>query len=183
MSDDDPTLPLAKAPWLIKARGTGHSASSSRIEANESDRQDLAEALGILACQRLTVDYRLKPAGRDRFKAVGHISADLVQACVATLEPVPEKIEEHFSIDFWPAEEIDEELPDGEIHLDEEAPEPIEHGEIALGRLVYELIAVAMEPFPRSPNAPASDGSEPIATSGQKPESPFASLAKLKKPG
>jgi len=180
--DGPPPLPLSTGQWSIKTRSIGQSAGAGRIEANAADRQRLAEALGILACQRLTVDYRLRSAGRDRFRATGHVSADLEQACVATLEPVPETIEEDFAVAFWPADELGEELPDGEIQLDEETPEPIEHGEIAIGRLVYELIAVAMEPFPRSPNAPASDGSEPIATSGQKPENPFAALAKLKKP-
>lgn len=175
-----PPLPLGAKPWVIKTRGIGNSGVAGTLEANEKDRVVLAEALGILACDRLVVDYRVKPIGGDRFKASGKITADLVQACVATLEPVPETIHESFSVAFWPIEEIGGELPEGEIHLDEEVPEPIEHGEIALGRFVYELIAVTMEPFPRSPNAPASDGSEPVATSGETPESPFAALAKLK---
>lgn len=176
-----PPLPLGAKPWVIKARGIGNSGVSGRLEANEQDRRALAEALDVLACDRLVVDYRVKPIGGDRFKASGRITADLVQACVATLEPVPETIKESFSVAFWPAEEIGAELPEGEIHLDEEVPEPIEGGEIALGRYVYELIAVTMEPFPRSPNAPADDGTEPVATSGVKPDNPFAVLAKLKK--
>ncbi len=176
-----PPLPLSEKPWIIKVRGIGNSGISGTLEANEKDRRALAEALGILACDRLVVDYRVKPIGGTRFKASGKISADLVQACVATLEPVPETINESFSAAFWPIEDIGGELPEGEIHLDEEVPEPIEHGEIALGHFIYELIAVTMEPFPRSPNAPEPDDTEPVATSGEKPENPFAVLAKLKK--
>lgn len=174
-------LPLAAKPWVIKTRGIGNSGVSGTLEANEQDRRALAVALDILACERLVVDYRVRPIGGTHFKASGRITADLVQACVATLEPVPETINESFSVAFWPADEIGGELPEGEIHLDEEVPEPIEHGEIALGRFVYELIAVTMDPFPRSPTAPEPDDSEPVATSGEKPENPFAVLAKLKK--
>ena len=178
---ETPRLPLGAKPWIIKIRGIGNSGLSGKLEADEQDRRALAEALDILSCDRLAVDYRVKPIGGDRFKASGRITADLVQACVATLEPVPETIQESFSVAFWPVGEIGAELPEGEIHLDEEVPEPIEHGEIALGRFIYELIAVTLEPFPRSPNAFVADGSEPVATSGEKPENPFAVLAKLKK--
>ncbi len=178
-----PPLPLGAKPWVIKARSIGNSGVTGKLEANEEDRRALAEALDILACDRLVVDYRLKPIGGDRFTASGRITANLVQACVATLEPVPETIKESFSAAFWPAGEIGGELPEGEIHLDEAVPEPIEGGEIAIGRYIYELIAVTMEPFPRSPNAPMADDSEPVATSGEKPDNPFAVLAKLKKPG
>ena len=178
---DLPPLPLGARPWVIKTHSVGNSGLKDRFEAGEADRRALAQALGILACNRLVVDVRIKSVGRDRFKAAGHISADLVQACVATLEPVPETIEEDFAAAFWPADEISEDVPDGEIHLDADEPEPIEHGEIALGRLVYELISLAMEPYPRSPNAQAADASEPVTTSGEKPDNPFAALAKLKK--
>lgn len=174
-------LPLRGKPWDIKVRGIGNSGLSIRIEATEADREALAKSLDIIACDRLVVDVRLKPTGAEHFKASGRIEADLVQACVATLEPVPEAFEESFSVAFWPADEIGEEGPDGEIHLDEELPEAIEHGEIRLGDLVYELIAVGMEPFPRSPNAPVANEDEPVATAGEKPANPFAALAKLKK--
>ncbi|MEZ5923183.1 MAG: DUF177 domain-containing protein [Hyphomicrobiaceae bacterium] len=174
-------LPLSHPPWQIKVRSVGHSGGAGRIEAAPADREALARALDILACDRLVVDYRMSPSGRDRFRVSGHIDADIVQACVATLEPVPERIDEDFDVAFWPAEDLGQELPEGEIHLDEERPEPIMHGEIALGHLIYELIAVAMDPFPRSPAAPASDA-EPSDASAAKPDSPFAALAKLKQP-
>lgn len=177
---DLPVLPLDKAPWVIKARSVGNSGITSRIEASEADRVALAHALGLLACNRLIVDYRLKPIGADRFKASGRIEADIVHPCVVTLEPVPEDIREDFSVEYWPAEEAGEELPEGEINLEAEVPERMEHGEIALGRLVYELIAVAMNPFPRSPGADAAEAE--LLRDQPKPESPFAALKKLKKP-
>jgi uncharacterized metal-binding protein YceD (DUF177 family) len=174
-----PPAPLAGGPWNLKTRSIGKSAFKGRIEASEADRTELARALGLIACDRLTVDYQLKPSGKDRFLASGRIEADLVQACVVTLEPVPEAIREEFSVAFWPAEELGDDLPEGEIQLDAEVPEPIEHGEIALGRLVYELISVAMDPFPRSPGADAAEAE--LLRDQPKPENPFAALKNLKK--
>lgn len=177
--NDLPDLPLDRAPWVIKARTVGNSGLVGTIDASEADLIALAQALDLIACDRLAVTYRVKPIGRDRFKASGRIEADLVHPCIVTLEPVPEEIREDYSVEFWPSEELGEELPEGEINLEAEEPERMEHGEIALGRLVYELIAVAMNPFPRSPGA---DAAEAELLRGQpKPESPFAALKKLKK--
>lgn len=173
-------LPLDKAPWTIKAQTVGNSGLAGTLEASAGDLKALAAALDLIRCDRLTVTYRVKPIGRDRFKASGRIDADLVHPCIVTLEPVPESIREEFSVEFWPAEEVGEDLPEGEITLDADQPERMEHGEIALGRLVYELIAVAMDPFPRSPGADAAEAE--LLHDQPKPDSPFAALKKLKKP-
>lgn len=175
-----PPLPLNKAPWVIKAHTVGNSGLTGTLEASAGDLKALADALDLISCDRLTVTFRVKPIGRDRFKASGRIEANLVHPCIVTLEPVPETIREEFSVEFWPAEEAGEELPEGEINLDAEEPERMEHGEIALGRLVYELIAVAMDPFPRSPGADAAEAE--LLRDLPKPDNPFAALKKLKKP-
>lgn len=175
-----PPLPLDNPPWVIKGRTVGNSGVADTIEANEADRKALADALDLIRCDRLTVTYRIKPIGRDRFRASGRIEADLVHPCIVTLEPVPEAIHEDFSVEYWPAEEAGDDLPEGEINLDADEPERMEHGEIALGRLVYELIAVAMDPFPRSPGADEAEAE--LLSNQPKPENPFAALKKLKYP-
>lgn len=175
-----PSLPLENAPWIIKAKTVGNSGLAGKIEASEADLKALATALDLLRCDRLAVTYRVKPMGRDRFKASGRIEADLVHPCIVTLDPVPQAVREDFSVEFWPAEEAGEDLPEGEINLDADQPERMEHGEIALGHLVYELIAVGMDPFPRSPGADAAEAE--LLRDQPKPESPFAALKKLKKP-
>lgn len=175
-----PPLPLDKAPWVIKAHTIGNSGLTGTLEASAGDLEALADALDLIRCDRLTVTYRVKASGRDRYKASGRIEAALVHACSVTLEPVPETIREEFSVEFWPAEEVGEDLPEGEITLDSDVPERMEHGEIALGRLVYELIAVAMDPFPRSPGADAAEAE--LLRDQPKPDGPFAALKDLKKP-
>ena len=74
----------------------------------------------------------------------------------------------------------------GEVDLDEEPePEPIVAGQIDVGRVVFECLAAAIDPFPRKPDATldcALVAAAPRAPAG-KPESPFAVLANIKTKG
>ena len=57
-------------------------------------------------------------------------------------------------------------------------PEPIVAGSIDVGRIVFQSLAAATDPFPRLPGS-VFDG--PLSTPpGDKPDSPFAVLANLK---
>jgi uncharacterized metal-binding protein YceD (DUF177 family) len=104
----------------------------------------------------------------------------VTQSCVITLAPVPAKVAESFSADF--ADE-DRRKTD-ELDLDFEAddpPEPIRNGHIDLGELAAEQLALALDPYPRAPDAavpaefsPDLDAEEPA----ERPINPFSILKK-----
>ena len=101
------------------------------------------------------------------------LSAEVVQECVVTLEPVRGKIEDRFVLLYGPAVER------GELMLleDEEVLEPMTDGRVDLGEAVAQQLSLAIDPFPRAPGAAASSvPSEGIA-------SPFAALAQWSKKG
>ena len=104
----------------------------------------------------------------------GHFVADVVQACVVTLEPVPAHLEQDFTATFAPrgAAQAGEVL----IALEEdEPPEEIVDGRIDLGEAVVQQFAVALDPYPRSPTAAEAAGSD---GGGKEPgrKGPFAAL-------
>jgi hypothetical protein len=108
----------------------------------------------------------------------------VTQSCVVTLEPIDDTLEESFEATFWPREAMPP-AESGELAIDD-APEPeaIIAGQIAIGRVVFESLAAALEPYPRKPGAvldwqPPSPG-EADATP---PTTPFAVLANLKTKG
>jgi hypothetical protein len=82
---------------------------------------------------------------------------------------------------FWPAEDIPAPTS-GVVDLDDELdPEPIVAGQIAVGRVVFECLTAAIDPFPRKPDATLDRTSTaPDGDDGGKPESPFAVLANLR---
>ena len=92
--------------------------------------------------------------------------ADVVQACVVTLEPVPAHIERRFTRELHLAERRKQPQSESEVVLDaglEEGPEEIDNLHYDLAGPVLEEYVLALEPYPRCPGvefAPPSDGPE-----------------------
>lgn len=153
-------------------------------EANVDERTKLAAALDIQDCQVLTVSYRLRPAAGGRYRLTGSIEAVVTQACIISLEPVVSEIREPIEEEFWPPEAIvapDQGEAGEQDALSHEAPEPIEDGEIRVGRVVYEQIAAALDPYPRRADAVFAWQEAPEAGGAEAGrDNPFAALARLK---
>jgi uncharacterized metal-binding protein YceD (DUF177 family) len=149
--------------------------------AAPDELEAVARALDLVSCASLEASYTITPAHAGRYILSGTLRAQVVQACVVTLDPVASTIEADFRAAFWPEEDI---MPPrgGVLDLDEDAePEPIVRGQIAVGRIVFECLAENLDPYPRKQGA-TLDWHEPAsaAGAGAKPESPFAVLANIK---
>ena len=114
-----------------------------------------------------------------RCRLIGHLRARLTQACVATLEPLPQSIEEEFEVEFWPAGSLPETVDTEVEALSVPDVEPVEHGTVRVGRVVFETLAAALDPYPRKSGAESrmarSGDGEDTGTPG-----PFEALKKLK---
>ena len=152
------------------------------IAATDTERADLADRFNLLSLDSLTASFTLKRVRKDLVRVKGHVTAALAQACVVTLDPVPARIDERFEVDFLegvrPAEtdvELDAEAAD--------APEPAPDGWIDLGELAAEQLGLALDPYPRKPDAEvpaewkAEADEEPAPTQGV---NPFSVLEKFK---
>jgi uncharacterized metal-binding protein YceD (DUF177 family) len=146
------------------------------ISANAADCARLAERFGLLALDRLTARLRLSRGRAGLVQVRGHFEAEVVQACIVTLEPVRSQLKEDFALAFGGLRAA----RDGEvvIGLDEEDPaEELTDGRIDLGEVVAQQLAVALDPYPRAPGAgerfEASDEERSAAKGGN---APFAAL-------
>ena len=81
--------------------------------------------------------------------------ANAVQACVASGEDVPEKIDQPFVLRFVPEAEAGIDSADEEIELGEAALDEVGYSGSAvdLGEAVAQTLALALNPYPRAPNA------------------------------
>jgi uncharacterized metal-binding protein YceD (DUF177 family) len=152
------------------------------IVASSAERKALAARFGLLDLPKLEASLNMDHAEGRMIAVTGTLTADVVQQCVVTLEPVPAHIADTIDILFAPPALLD--LGAGPPHADsgmDEAPEPIVNGVINLGELVAQHLAVALDPYPRK------EGAElPVADSGAKTpkegvNSPFAKLVEMKK--
>ena len=178
MQPADP-VEFSRPMALDRVSATQHR---EEIAATDKERADLAERFGLLSLDSLTASFTLKRARKDLVRVKGHVKAELAQACVVTLDPVPARIDERFEVDFL--EGVQPAVTDLELDAEAaEAPEPAPDGWIDLGELAAEQLGLALDPYPRRPDAevPAEWKAEPAPelVADQRPN-PFAALEKLK---
>jgi uncharacterized metal-binding protein YceD (DUF177 family) len=143
------------------------------ILATPRERAALARRFGLLGLDLLRATGKIEPAdGTDGkgagglLRLSGHLSAELSQACVVTLEPVASRIEEAFT-QLYSLEPGPAPAPAGaEVVFDpeaEEPPEPLGPGGLDLGEVVAQQLVLALDPYPRAPGAALA---EALGTSG-----------------
>jgi uncharacterized metal-binding protein YceD (DUF177 family) len=147
------------------------------ISASPDERAALAKRFDLLALDRLDAKVRLTPMAGGYYRLVADFEAELTQACAITSEPVPAHIAESFTLLYGPVEESSEIVLDG----DAEPVEPLDDGMIDIGEAVAQQLSLALDPFPRAPGASLEEEVD-LSGHGER-ESPFAALAKLRKPG
>jgi hypothetical protein len=167
--------------WDLATSDVSERGLSGEREATPEERAAVARALDLLACTRLTAAFTVVPTAAGRYHLSGTLHADIAQACVVTLDPVESAIEERFEVTFWPEEDMPAPAG-GALDLDEEPdPEPIVSGRMAIGRVVFECLAAAVDPFPRGPDAVLDRHSAAASgASAGTSHNPFAVLANIK---
>jgi hypothetical protein len=153
------------------------------LDFGESERAKLASFLKLESLSDFSFQYRLEPVSGERFHLTGLLSARLTQACVVTLEPVAEQVEEAVDLECWPRDQIkdqvEEEQAIGPEELPNDPPVPILGNQIDLGALAAEILASTINPYPRKEGV-AFDWEDPKPVDEGKAEGPFAELGKLK---
>lgn len=135
-------------------------------------RARIAKALDLATLDVFEAEIHLAPNTSGGWDLSGRVRADLAQTCGITLEPLPLKIDEGFSVQL--AEPVDEDSDEIIITLEDESPDVVEDGQIDLGQYVVEQLALRLDPFPRKPGAEFVQPPEPVEIS------PFAVLKQLR---
>lgn len=165
---------------LVRLDAIGRIEWPAHVEAEEAERAALAARFGFVSLDLLEADYSMTRDGAV-VMATGALHARLSQPCIATGEPVAEELREDFAIRFFPEAESDGEAdPHGEIELDAEECDmlPYRDDRIDMGEAIAETLALAVDPYPRSPEADRYLREAGVMTEEQ--AGPFAALAALK---
>lgn len=161
-------------PFTIADLGEGEARLD--IEAGPQERERLARRFDLVSIGSLAarLDLNLNPAGE--IHDSGQLAAEVIQTCVVSLDPVPARLAEDFSLRFAPGTRE----PIGDLSFgpgDEVPPEPLCGGTIDLGEPVAQQLALALNPFPHAPgirSAAAADGPPKVEVDAA---GPFAALA------
>ena len=92
------------------------------LEADDTELKGLAALWNVLSVESLTADVKISRWKRDGVRMKGHVQAKIVQACVVTLEPIENEIQEDVDLVFAPDAVVD--LSEVEVS-DDDAPQPL----------------------------------------------------------
>ncbi|WP_416896731.1 MAG: YceD family protein [Minwuia sp.] len=146
------------------------------VEMDEAARQALCEQLDLVSLERLEADGRIWPADDGVFVDF-QLKAALEQACVVTLEPVGQMVDERISLHYTPATSVSASPTVIDIDDEDDPPEPMVDGRIDIGAAMAEHLALGLDPWPRRLDAEMpAEGTD----TADARENPFAVLARLK---
>jgi len=144
------------------------------ITAGAPERDALARRFGLLRLDRLGATVRLRRLAGGLLRLTADLSANVVQGCVVTLEPVASHVTDSFSLLYGQSQnDASEVVLNGAAEL----VEPLEGDVIDIGEAAAQQLSLALDPYPRAP------GTELGEASGGMGDSPFAALAKLREKG
>jgi uncharacterized metal-binding protein YceD (DUF177 family) len=174
--------PVVIEPW-------SEGGIAVELSADPSERRALARRFDLLELTSLRASGRLErraPGGEIWFE--GRLEAEVVQACVVSLEPVPATVREPIARGWrrlgTPLAPGAAAAPPDLWLVDDDEIEPVTGRAIDLGEAVAEELALALDPYPRAAGAEAlvSERLGPNISFGaaEPPETPLAALTQLK---
>lgn len=155
----------------------GEAPRKVAIEAGDAERAALAQRFGLLAIASLSAEAELHRDG-DVITAKGRVRGEVTQSCVASGAPVPARVDEPFELAFRP--EPAGAMSEEEVELGESEMDVVFYtgGAVDLGEAVAETLSLALDPYPRAPDADAA-----LNAAGVKNEDeagPFGALVGLR---
>lgn len=148
---------------LVPLSRLGAGPFRQDITATEAERVALAQRFDLVALDRLCAAVELIRHGNDMVLLRAAFSAEFVQSCVVTLDPVEGALSEQFTLLYAPPQM---EAEAGETVEDEVAFEPMVGNAIDVGEAVAQQFSLALPPFPRSPGAILDAETPPAADAG-----------------
>lgn len=153
------------------------------LQASAADLETLRRRFDLVGLADLRATGAIHPLrGGAGLKVEGRLRAEVTQNCVVTLEPVIQRIDEAFALEFGATGDIVD-AASGDLVLlpEQEQPEPMPENGLDVGELVAEQLALAIDPYPRKEGADLQSvlRRHGIDQEAGKPN-PFAALAALK---
>jgi uncharacterized metal-binding protein YceD (DUF177 family) len=166
----------------------GPTGTALEIVASDGERAALAKRFGFLGLPAFSARVTVDRQAGGRVVVEGRLRGKVVQACILSLDPVTQELDEAFRIVFKQdlAEERDPESGEAVLSAQVDAPEPLQGNLLDIGEIVAEQLSLAAEPYPRRPGVKLEDVLPKPRQHGGRPgrneqrRHPFAGLAALR---
>lgn len=179
----EPTLPEAPFRHEVEVATLSRAIETSfDLQPDRAMLDRIAAYLGLESLASLRFKGEILPRKKENWRVEARLTAALEQACVISLAPIAEKIDEPVVRDLVPLHQAP--AQDAlEIQLDAEDGPDTFADHIDLAAIALEELALALDPYPKAPDAEleaqgfAGPGVDPLTDADLKP---FAKLADLK---
>lgn len=164
---------------VVNVRNMPRRGRDEAFEADGEARERIARHLDVRAVDAFSAQAEVTRWRGDGVRVRGRVRAQLQQDCVVTLEPMVSEVDEPFDALFVPETSPLAPQREGDAQLvvdaeGEDPPETFAGDTLDLGEVWMEFLALAVDPFPRLPDA------ELHAQRDEADPSPFAALAALR---
>src|SRR5258708_33015736 len=145
---------------IVDLDRVGTVGTALDIVASDGERAALAKRFGFLGLPafsaRVTVDRRIG----GQIVVEGRLRGKVVQACVLTLDPVTQELDDAFRLVFKKdlAEERDPESGEAVLSAHADSPEPLSGNLLHVGEIVAGQLSLAAGPYRPRPGAQPDDG-------------------------
>lgn len=143
--------------------------STEKLTAEPEERRALAKRMNIPAIHSLTAEIRATPWRGGGIKLEGHLTGDVEQVSVISLESFRETVSVPIARYFLPPGAVSE--------TEDDDADAIDNGWIDLGEVTAETLALDLDPYPRKSGEAFAEHIEAVEEPAEK-QSPFAVLAK-----
>ncbi|MEK1887208.1 MAG: DUF177 domain-containing protein [Phyllobacterium sp.] len=178
--------PAGTLNYPISVQRLPQNGLNIKIEADEKERAALRDFHELEDVKSFKADLQIVPWKKDGIRIRGKVRADIVQACVVTLEPIETRIDTDIDTLFVPENSRLARLPldeNGELVISAEGPdipETFSSDTLDAGAIAEEFFELAIDPYPRKQGVEAAppltvdvgDDNDDVA----KPVNPFAAL-------
>lgn len=177
-------MPQQEFSRIVHMRDLVDGPVEIALAADEEVRKKLAKRFGLEAIEELSAEVTARREGR-RIRIEGRFRGKPVQRCVVTDRPVGSTLKEDFAVVFLPEiAEAEAEGDDGDLDIHTwEDFEPLTGDWVDVGEVVAQSFSLALEPYPRSPEAGEIDQDSYYCEQmrqEEERESPFAVLKNLR---
>lgn len=174
----------------VSVQHVPHKGIEVTLKSDDKERAALAKAHGLGEVRSFSADFIITPWKKSGIKIRGKVLAQIVQACVVTLEPIENQIDENVEIVMVPEHSRLARIPldeSGEMLIAADGPdipETFSGDKIDIGAIAEEFFDLAIDLYPRKPDLTDSMAitvGEAEDEGGHGGVSPFARLADWQK--
>lgn len=187
-------MSIAPYPWHypFSLAKLGEKPVRLTLELDEATREQFKKTYELLELPVFKADVEVRRWRKAGVAVKGNISAETVQSCVVSLQPVTTQIEESFERTFLPEDDGSKRRKSSQDDLDievdfeaEDPPESFSGQQIDLGAVICEQFALGLDLYPKAEGVEVEEAYQPNPeeeeAEDEREPSPFAALEALKK--